>query len=452
MQGVLTGFRALAYSAADCSESRRPRCGELMDLELAEANQKLYVCPGETVPISRAVHLGRLSRGFPACDECPLNGDTGSCGARTQARLTRSRARRQGEVATAFGQVRGVYLNRMTRQVARGLVGQFAAGLWQHVRRAVKTHRREHIAPWEAPLVVIGYDSRPSSPDIVVGVQSQLRMMGCEVVDLGLCTGPALQYAVRLHRAVSGVFVSGWGHPPAWTGLDFFGADGQPCDVSELTIPKSSNPAPAAARPVRKSGTHRFQPIGSEFARRISRYVRPVRPLRICIGVDDVATRTHIEQLLAGLAESRWSVVDLPCRQRDLSDSEDPDVRRLGRFVVASGGDLGCLVADDARRIAIVDDEGELVQADLVAQILADDRVELAQGEELWSEVARLRESREPELAWSAGLYAFPSSSLPCDAGLALARFLTRLAEQPQSLAELSDCLKDAKVGRRSAA
>lgn len=388
-----------------------------MHTEVADASQKLYICPGETEPISYSVHLGRLARLYPACLHCPLNCETGSVVDDIAERLEDKSQRQQDELQRTFGSIRGVYLNQVDRRVASDIVGQFADQLWTETHRAVRTHRREHIEDWHAPLVVIGYDQRPSSPDIMTGIQNRLRLMGCNVVDIGLSTGPSLQYAVRFHKASSGVFVSGSGHSTSWTGLDFFAADGQPTDVSQLVVPRAGSQPLDHARPVRWSGRHRFEPIHDNYALRLRRFVRPKRTLTVCVGTEDHITGELVRSTLRELRSS-LHVIHLPKRTRDLSNGDDPDVRRIGEAVLATNADLGFLIDEDARRCVLVDDRGEAAFS---------------------SETAALISTTSEVDVTAPNTFEFPEQSIRCDAILTLAHAITATSQLDELLSDFID-------------
>ncbi len=375
-----------------------------MALDFVNSNQKLYICPGETVPISHAVHLGRLARSYPACQDCPLNCDSGVSATPVADRLNAQRERKAGELVRSHGSIRGVYLNRINRRVASDIIGQYAQQLWDKVHRGVRTFRRERVDDWTAPLVVIGYDQRHSSPDIVTGVQDRFRIMGCDVIDVGLTIGPGFQFATAHHNAVAGVLVTGCGHSPSWTGLDFVDGTGQPLDVSNITVPRVADPPMKHARPVRWSGRHRFEPVVEQFAVTAREQLELSRDVKIVVGAEDYVTRDYIERVLEPVADGNVVIMELPKRVRDLTNSEDVDTRRVGDKVVHTQADVGVVVDEDVRGCVFVDGEGEMLTSDELDQFLG-----------------RSVES-EPDF----------------DAGETIVRVLSEVSRRPQTLAEFA--------------
>lgn len=74
--------------------------------------------------------------------------------------------------------------------------------------------------------VVIGRDTRRSSVMLRSAVLSALISSGCEVIDLGVCTTPAVSFAIRHTGAAGGISVTGSHNDARWNALKFIGPDG----------------------------------------------------------------------------------------------------------------------------------------------------------------------------------------------------------------------------------
>ena len=74
--------------------------------------------------------------------------------------------------------------------------------------------------------VVIGRDSRRSSPALRAAVVSGLLSTGCRVVDLGVCPSPLVSFAIRDLGASGGIAVTGSHNDASWNALKFLGPDG----------------------------------------------------------------------------------------------------------------------------------------------------------------------------------------------------------------------------------
>jgi len=74
--------------------------------------------------------------------------------------------------------------------------------------------------------VVIGRDTRRSSPAMRAAVIAGLLSTGCEVIDLGISTSPLVSFAVRELGAGGGISITGSHNDAKWNALKFFGPDG----------------------------------------------------------------------------------------------------------------------------------------------------------------------------------------------------------------------------------
>ncbi|MFH0880280.1 MAG: hypothetical protein V2A34_11255 [Lentisphaerota bacterium] len=78
----------------------------------------------------------------------------------------------------------------------------------------------------EGKKVLIGRDTRYSSPMIHAAVVSSLLNSGCEIVDFGVCPTPVLQYSIQPFGAAGGVSITGGHNGMGWNALILIGADG----------------------------------------------------------------------------------------------------------------------------------------------------------------------------------------------------------------------------------
>ena len=74
--------------------------------------------------------------------------------------------------------------------------------------------------------VLLGRDSRKSSPMLVAALQAGLLAAGREVWHLGLCPTPAVAWLTRHQQAAGGLMISASHNPPADNGIKVFAKDG----------------------------------------------------------------------------------------------------------------------------------------------------------------------------------------------------------------------------------
>ena len=239
-----------------------------------------YLCPGERHSISRAVHLSRLAAFYPKCRNCSHRCESGQL---PQLHFPPTDAPQavasQRSLFTLEG-IRGVYLNELTRHKAGEFAAAFASLLWDALpltgRSDLRDANSKRATRRSGPVVVVAFDERPSSPDLVTGVAAALRRMSCQVIDIGQASVPCFRFAVAHMQAAGGIMITGHGCEPSWTGLDFVGKHGRPISAAERRMQAVENTvdpydtarslslddihdqhADGTTRPLRQGGTQR---------------------------------------------------------------------------------------------------------------------------------------------------------------------------------------------------
>ena len=92
----------------------------------------------------------------------------------------------------------------------------------------------------DAPLILLGRDTRGSGPRLYKSLVEGFAAAGCRAMDLGVVPTPAVSYLTpRVGGAVGGVVVSASHNPAHFNGIKFFDADGFKMDpAAELRIEK----------------------------------------------------------------------------------------------------------------------------------------------------------------------------------------------------------------------
>jgi phosphomannomutase len=364
-----------------------------MDEPLAAASAVLpvlqtpvaYVCPGEDHPIPRSIHLARLAAYYPKCRECEHRRDTGQLPRSTVGRLEQTAARVVRPSPFGAEGVRGEYLNHLTRQIAGRVAEAVADRCWQ-------SHPHAGIVPsldddgeeaergrQAGPVIVIGHDARPSSPDLCVGVGGALRRMGCEVIDVGRVSGTCLAFAVEHLQADAGLFVTGSSRPPQWTGLDLSGSRGVPWSMGG-TITKGTlvdierRYLAGVSRPTRLGGTQRFFDAAVPYRASLLKHFRDLHPLRVVCALADEMLRQTLQQIFEPLP-CELIVIEAPPATGELPAADDPVTRVFRKAIKLADAVCGISIAEDGRGIALFDERGRPVPTpELFVRLINDQR------------------------------------------------------------------------------
>lgn len=445
-----------------------------------------YHCPGEHYSISRSVHLARLAAYYPKCGTCshnrelgawkpppiplPIVHDPGADLIAEQPPLEcRDESIASGPIVFTREGVRGIYLNSLSRGTASELTGAFAYCLWELIQSdadSTTTHFGPNAATTlgvrnkRGPTVIVAHDERPSSPDIVMGVAAMLRRMGCSVIDVGLTTRPEFAFAVQHLSGDGGVFVTGAGCDPAWSGVDFAGRDGAPWSLGGSLDRVRDRFVVGVSRPSRRPGTQRLFSVSAAYEAGLFKHWHALRPLQIVCALPGRRTKDLFERLFYKLP-CRLIPVPTPVRGRSLDDPDDPDLARTAAAVRSCRAHLGLLVSEAGDACAFIDEQGTLVPSDRILSLFARELCEQRATVTVVTEGKDSSSGHSPRIrcvsalptregVWEAwdqhradlaggptGRYWFDAPGAVCDAIITVAHLLQALSRDDTPLSDL---------------
>ncbi|NLE38992.1 MAG: hypothetical protein GX621_13295 [Pirellulaceae bacterium] len=322
-------------------------------------SQPEYRCPGESEPISRAMHLARLEALYPACARCPHKDDTGEVSSRRARHL--AEAHRPPPSPALFDDegISGVLLNELTPAVARRAAVAF--GL----------HLREHNEREDWPRVVLAGDARRLTTPLVAAAADGLRFAGCHVTDIGQGTTGCL--ALAMHRSASdgGVLIGNATDRHENASLRFWHA-GRPLSRGDELDELESRFDAEANRPTRRYGSLERVSFEAEYLTTLAGYYHGLRPLRVVLDTD---CRPLVEY-------ARLLVESLECRfLHDFDDS-----RPLADRVVANRAHFGVRIDGIGETCRAVDERGVDVPGErflglIAGYLLAQGRQRMVEGD-----------------------------------------------------------------------
>ncbi len=330
-----------------------------------------YRCPGEAHTISRSVHLARLAAFFPKCRHCQHRHDTGQIAPSVVEQIQdvqRQRAPQRSLFQTDG--VRGVFLNEITPAVAGRIAGSLASLFWEDVPLTAMTAAQRAKSPKRSgPLLVIGYDERPSSPALFAAVADSLRMMGCEVVDLGLVAQPCFRFAVDHLQAAGGVYVTGAGCDAAWSGLDLFAEGAAPLSLGSGLDAVQRRFEESYSRATRRAGFQRAFQALVPYEPSLWKHFHALRPLKIVSAVRPRVVRELLRRVFAKLP---CELIEVETKAADNAPIRLPVLQtEVCRRVPKRGAHLGVIIDDDGSRCWFSDEKGKLISAERMTAFLA---------------------------------------------------------------------------------
>jgi phosphomannomutase len=305
-----------------------------------------YHCPGEPYAISRAVHLGRLTRFYPGCRQCAHRDQTGTVSQRLVRQLSETRLR--GEPPPLFQRegISGICPNELDPQIARQAA--IALGMCLHGQQP---------ADAGAPVALVASDGRATTAPLLAAVCNGLRWAACHVVEAGASTAACLAFAIDHLQAAGGILVGNPADQLHSAGLKFWARGPHPLSAGGGLDELEAVFGRHVDRPTRTFGQRRRFPADEPYLASLAEYYHALRPLRVVVNTLSLPVVTFLETLTARVA----------CQIVPYAGPSE----RLGCQILAERAHFGIHVADDGEVCHVVDERGRAVAAERLLMLLA---------------------------------------------------------------------------------
>ena len=302
-----------------------------------------YCCPGESHPISRALHLGRLARFYPPCRRCRHRSDTGSLSARQLQRFRQSERCAPPCPAVGSEATTGVIWNQVTPALVHSLATAF--GLWL----------RERCPADAPPSVLVAADGRAIATEFVAAVGEGLRWTGCHCVDTGSATAPTTAAAVSQLNCDGGILVGNPTGRTATAGIRLWGSGGVPLSSPGSLDAVRDLQANRPSRPARRYGSAKRLSVAGMYLESLREHYHALRPLRFAIRCTTPAMLWLVDDLIG-----RTACQSIVCTGH-----------ALGRTVIDAGAHFGVNLEEDGERCRVVDEQRRDVEPLRIAALVA---------------------------------------------------------------------------------
>jgi phosphomannomutase/phosphoglucomutase len=253
--------------------------------------------------------------------------------------------------------IRGVVGTQLTADIARR-VGQAIGGLM--------SERGLHE-------IVVGRDGRLSGPELAGALMDGLRAAGIDVIDLGAVPTPVVYFAAFHFGTGCAVSVTGSHNPPDHNGFKIV-VGGE--TLAEGAIADLHRRIAEGRLEENGVGTWREQPVIDAYVAKIAGDVSAERRLKVVVDAGNGIAGAVAPRVLE---EIGCDVVPLYCDVDGTFPNHHPDPsdpRNLGDLIAAVhtiGADLGIAFDGDGDRMGVVTAAGEIIYADRLLMLFAQD-------------------------------------------------------------------------------
>ncbi len=231
--------------------------------------------------------------------------------------------------------------------------------------------------------VFIATDARTSNEMLKSACVAGIMATGCEVLDLGIVPTPAIQYAVRQHKAAGGVMITASHNPPEFNGIKCIDPDGtEMARQNEERIERIYH----SKEFKRAEWDHvgRIRPFPTAAAEYVDGIVEAVDSaairkanLRIAVDCGNGAGAFTTPRLLERLGV-RYVTLNADPNGAFPGHNSEPvpeNTRDLIELVKTGGFDFGVIHDGDADRSIFVDDRGRYMYGDRSLALVAHHKV-----------------------------------------------------------------------------
>jgi phosphoglucosamine mutase len=229
------------------------------------------------------------------------------------------------------------------------------------------------------PRVLLGADTRESSPWISAVISAGLCRGGAEVLNAGVITTPGVAYLTRKHQLSAGVVISASHNPWQDNGIKVFGGDGYKLpDATEMAIEGEIFRRLEDSPPPGLKGLS-APPANKDFREEYEAFLRNVVPQlnlngkKIVIDCANGAAAVIAAELFSSLG-GEIHLTHVTPNGRNINENcgaLHPEV--VARETKALGADLGITFDGDADRALFADAHGQVVNGDGVMLVAARD-------------------------------------------------------------------------------
>jgi phosphoglucosamine mutase len=229
------------------------------------------------------------------------------------------------------------------------------------------------------PRVLLGADTRESSPWISAVISAGLCRGGAEVLNAGVITTPGIAYLTHKHRLAAGVVISASHNPWQDNGIKVFGGDGYKLpDATEMAIEEEIFRRLKDSPPPGLKGLS-APPANKAFREEYEAFLRNVVPQlnlngkKIVIDCANGAAAVIASELFTSLG-GEIHLTHVTPNGRNINENcgaLHPEV--VARETKAMGADLGITFDGDADRALFADAQGRVVNGDGVMLVAARD-------------------------------------------------------------------------------
>ncbi len=227
----------------------------------------------------------------------------------------------------------------------------------------------------EKPKVIVGRDTRLSGTMLEAAVAAGLSSVGCDVELLGVVPTPAVAYLVTKLGVSGGVMITASHNPFEYNGIKYFGSTGfkltdeQEERIEKIVLDRSEKIELAPSSEIGRI-TNNTEAV-ELYVEHIASTVKDLSGIKIAVDCANGASFKTAKKIFGKVNANATFLNCEPDGTNVNRECGSLHISALGKFVKENGFDIGVAFDGDADRCLAVDENGELIDGDIMMAILA---------------------------------------------------------------------------------
>ncbi len=225
------------------------------------------------------------------------------------------------------------------------------------------------------PKVIVGRDTRLSGTMLEAAVAAGLSSVGCDVELLGVVPTPAVAYLVTKLGVAGGVMITASHNPFEYNGIKYFGSTGfkltdeQEERIEGIVLDCKESIELAETGKIGRI-THNIEAV-ELYVEHIASTVGDLSGIKIAVDCANGASFATAKKIFAKVNAEATFLNCEPDGTNVNRNCGSLHIDALGEYVKENGFDIGVAFDGDADRCLAVDENGELIDGDMLMAILA---------------------------------------------------------------------------------
>jgi len=223
----------------------------------------------------------------------------------------------------------------------------------------------------QADKVLVGYDCRESTPEILRFLSRGIVDSGSDVFDMGLATTPMVYYATAAHGFAASVQITASHNPKEYNGLKISRSGAVPVGyetglarLERMVLDGREPPAALSGRVVELPG------IKEEYVSFLLGFMEDQSNLRTAVDCSNGMASLIARDVLGDGPEYIFDTMDGSFPNHPPNPLEEQNTMALRELVARKGLDAGVIFDGDGDRVMFIDETGRFVRPDVITAVL----------------------------------------------------------------------------------